>query len=175
MFGQALTFTATVNAVAPASGTPTGSVTFLDGSITLGTATLGRGGKTTLTTKALPAGSDTITAVYSGDSNFTTSTSTALTQTVNQDATTSTIASSANPSVSGQTVNFTATVKAVAPGSGTPTGSVTFLDGSTTLGTATLSSGGKVTFTTKAFLSGRTRLWRSTAATATSSPAPRRP
>ena len=149
VFGQSVAFTATVNAVAPASGTPTGSVAILDGSITLGTATLSSGGKATLTTKALPAGPDTITAVYSGDSNFTTSTSTALTQTVIQDATTTTIVSSANPSVSGQSVNFTATVKALAPGSGTPTGTVTFLDGSTTLGTATLSSGGKATFTTK--------------------------
>ena len=154
VFGQSVTFTATVNAVAPASGTPTGSVTFLDGSITLGTATLSSGGKATLTTKVLPAGSDTITAVYSGDSNFTTSTSTALTQTVYQDATTTTVVSSASPSVYGQSVTFKATVNAVAPGSGTPTGSVTFtftfLDGSTTQDTAPLNSGGKATFTTKA-------------------------
>ena len=154
VFGQSVTFTATVNAVAPASGTPTGSVTFLDGSITLGTATLSSGGKATLTTKVLPAGSDTITAVYGGDSNFTTSTSTALPQTVYQDATTTTVVSSASPSVYGQSVTFKATVNAVAPGSGTPTGSVTFtftfLDGSTTQDTAPLNSGGKATFTTKA-------------------------
>ena len=150
VFGQSVTFTATVNAVAPASGTPTGSVAFLDGSITLGTATLSTGGKATLTTKALPAGLDPITAVYSGDSNFSTSTSTALTQTVYPDATKTTVASSANPSVFGQAVHFTATVKAVAPGSGVPTGTVTFVDGSTFLGTATLGSGGKATFTTRA-------------------------
>ena len=52
VFGQSVAFTATVNAVAPASGTPTGSVAILDGSITLGTATLSSGGKATLTTKA---------------------------------------------------------------------------------------------------------------------------
>ena len=45
VFGQAVTLTATVSAVVPASGTPTGSVTFLDGSITLGTATLSTGGR----------------------------------------------------------------------------------------------------------------------------------
>jgi predicted secreted protein len=151
VFGQSVTFTATVNAVVPRSGTPTGFVTFLlDGSTTLGTAPLSSGGKATFTTKALPAGTDTITAVYSGNSNFATSTSTA-TQTVNPDTTTTTVGSSPNASVFGQSVTFTATVNVVAPGSGTPTGFVTFLlDGSTTLGTAPLSSGGKATFTTKA-------------------------
>ena len=140
-----MNFTATVKAVAPGSGTPTGSVTFLDGSTTLGTATLSSGGKVTFTTKALPVGSDTIMAVYGGDSNFITSTSTALTQTVNQDATKTTVTSSANPSVSGQPIIFTATVKAVAPGSGVPTGTVTFYDGSTSLGTAQLYGSGHAT------------------------------
>jgi predicted secreted protein len=141
VFGQAVTFTATVSAVAPATGTPTGSVTLLDGSITLGTATLSTGGKATFTTRALPVGSHTITLSYGGDSNFITSTSTALTQAVNQDATTTTVAASANPSVSGQPITFTATVKAVAPGSGVPTGTVTFFDGSTSLGPAQLLDG----------------------------------
>ena len=84
-------------------------------------------------------------AVYGGDSNFITSTSTALTQTVNQDATKTTVTSSANPSVSGQPIIFTATVKAVAPGSGVPTGTVTFYDGSTSLGTAQLYGSGHAT------------------------------
>ena len=53
-------------------------------------------------------------------------------------------------------MHFTATVKTEVPGSGVPTGTVTFLDGSTSLGTATLGSGGKATFTTRCFLSGRT-------------------
>ena len=144
IFGQSVTFTATVTAVAPGSGTPTGSITFLDGSTTLGTATLS-GGKATFKTSALAAGPHTITVSYSGDGNFVTSTSAPLTQTVNQAATTSKVTSSANPSVFGQSVTFTATVKAVAPGSGTPTGTVSFLDGSTTLGTGTL-SGGTATF-----------------------------
>ena len=144
VFGQSVTFTATVTAVAPGSGTPTGSITFLDGSTTLGTATLS-GGKATFKTTALAAGPHTITVSYSGDGNFVTSTSAPLTQTVNQAATTSKVTSSANPSVFGESVTFTATVKAVAPGSGTPTGTVSFLDGSTSLGTGTL-SGGTATF-----------------------------
>ena len=154
VFGQPVTFTATVSAVAPATGTLTGSVTFMDGSITLGTATLNTSGKATLTTKLLPAEVDSVTAIYSGDSNFATSTSTALTQTVNQDTTTTTVISSANPSVFGQSVTFTATVKAQAPGSGVPMGTVTFFDGSTSLGTTSLNSNGKATFKTSGFALG---------------------
>ena len=144
VFGQSVTFTATVTAVAPGSGTPTGSITFLDGSTTLGTATLS-GGKATFKTTALAAGPHTITVSYSGDGNFVKSTSAPLTQTVNHAATSSKVISSANPSVFGESVTFTATVKAVAPENGTPTGTVSFLDGSTTLGTGTL-SGGTATF-----------------------------
>jgi len=140
VFGQSVTFTATVTAVAPGSGTPTGSITFLDGSNALGTATLS-GGKATFKTSALAAGPHTITVSYSGDGNFVTSTSGPMTQAVNQAATTTKVTSSANPSIFGESVTFTATVKAVAPGSGTPTGTVSFLDGSTSLGTGTLSGG----------------------------------
>src|SRR5207244_658238 len=88
-------------------------------------------------------------AVYSGDSSFLSSDNSAspFTQTVNAANTTTALASSANPSVSGQSVTFTATVTATAPGTGTPTGTVTFKDGATTLGTATLSAG-SVTYTT---------------------------
>ena len=150
VFGQSVTFTATVTAAAPGSGTPTGptgTVTFMDGTTTLGSATLSRG-RARLTTSSLAVATHTITAVYSGDGNFTTSTSKAVSQTVRQDASTTRLTSSANPSVSGQSVTFTATVRAAAPGSGTPTGTVTFMDGSSTLGTATLSGTGTCTVTT---------------------------
>ena len=129
-----MTFTATVSA---ASGTPTGTVTFKDGATTLGTGTLS-GGVATFATSSLAIGGHTVTAVYGGDTNFTGSTSPGLTQTVNQGATTTSLGSSANPSVFGQSVTFTATVAAASPASGTPTGTVTFKDGATTLGTGTL-------------------------------------
>jgi hypothetical protein len=48
------------------------------------------------------------------------------------------VTSSVNPSVFGQAVTFTATVAAIPPATGTPTGTVTFLSGFTTLGTAVL-------------------------------------
>jgi len=149
VYGQSVTFTATVSAAAPGSGTPTGSVTFMDGSTALGSATLSSG-KASLKTSSLAVGSQAISAVYGGDGNFTTSTSAALTQTIQQDATTTSLKSSANPSVFGQSVTFTTTVKAASPGTGTPSGTVTFYDGSTAIGTETLGLGspGTATFST---------------------------
>ncbi len=146
-FGQSVSFTATMAAVSPGIGTPWGSVTFKDGSTAIGTATLG-GGVATFTTTSLATGSHpSITAVYGGDSNFNTSTSSAATQTVNQSSTTTTLTKSTTaPIIYGQSVTFTATMAAVSPGAGTPTGTITFMDGSTTLATATLSSGA-ATFT----------------------------
>jgi hypothetical protein len=81
VFGQAKTLTATVAAVPPGAGTPTGTVSFFDGATLLGTGTLA-GGIATLTTSTLAVGSHSLTAVYNGSSNFTGSTSPVDTQTV---------------------------------------------------------------------------------------------
>ncbi len=140
VYGQPLTLTATVQA-GPGAGTPTGTVTFLDGSTVVGTAPLS-GGSVTYTTATLATGAHSLSAVYGGRAlNFQGSTSATLTQTVNPDATTAVVTSSNSPAVFGQAVTFTATVSADAPGAGTPTGSVTFQDGTTSLGTATLGNG----------------------------------
>jgi hypothetical protein len=152
VFGQSVTFTATVSAVAPGVGTPTGTVTFKDGSTVLGTGTLSLG-VATYSTSALSVASHSITAVYGYDSNFTGSTSSAVTQVVNKANSSTALVSSLNPSVYSQSITFTATVSAVAPGAGTPTGTVTFKDGSTTLGTGTL-SGGVATYLTSALTGG---------------------
>ena len=153
IFGQSATFTASVSAVAPGAGTPTGTVTFKDGMTTLGTGTLS-GGSATFGTSNLSVASHSVTAAYGGDTNFTTSTSSALLQTVHQASTTTTLTSSANPSVFGQSVSLTVTVAAVAPGVGTPTGTVTFMDGASSLGTATLNSSAQATFSTPALTGG---------------------
>ncbi len=145
VFDQSVTFTATVTANAPGSGTPTGTVTFKDGSTILGTVHVDGSGIATLNISNLSVGSHSITAVYAGDTNFTTSTSSALTQTVNHDATTAAVVSSADPSAFSQPVTFTATVSANAPGSGTPTGTVTFMDGSTNLGSDSLNGSDQAT------------------------------
>src|SRR5205807_1940347 len=82
--GQSVTFTATVSV--SGAGTPTGTVTFMDGSTILGTVTLStsRKGVTTasFTLSTLDVGSHSITAIYSGDTNNTSSVSAALAQVV---------------------------------------------------------------------------------------------
>jgi len=130
-------------------------VTFKDAATILGTGTLGGSGKATFTTSALSVATHSITATYSGDGNFNAtgvggSTAPALSQVVNKADSLSTVTSSVNPSVFGQSVTFTATVTAVAPGVGTPSGTVTFKDAATILGTGTLDGSGKATFTTSA-------------------------
>jgi hypothetical protein len=140
VYGQSVTFTATVRASSPGSGTPTGSVTFYDGATALATMNLSDA-TATYTTSSLSVGAHAITAVYSGDGNFETSTSAAVNQGVNQDKTATALSSSANTAAHGQTVTFTATVTADAPGSGTPTGTVTFKDGSTVLATMPVGGG----------------------------------
>ncbi len=69
VYGQTVTLTATVAAVLPAVATPTGTVTFLDGATTIGTASVS-GGTATLTISTLAAANHSITATYSGDSQF---------------------------------------------------------------------------------------------------------
>ena len=74
--GQAVTFTATVTAQPGfGKGTPTGMVSFLDGATNIGNSPLNGGGVATLTTSTLPLGPNSITATYSGDTNFTPSAS----------------------------------------------------------------------------------------------------
>jgi MYXO-CTERM domain-containing protein len=145
--GGSVTFTATVSAVAPGAGTPSGTVTFKDGATTLGTGTLDAGGVATLATSSLAVGSHTITADYGGSASFATSSSAGLGQTVDKDGVVAQLASSLNPSTFGASVTFTATITSSA-GGGTPTGTVTFKEGATTLGTGTLDAGGVATYST---------------------------
>ena len=152
VFGQTVTFTATVAATAPAAGIPTGTVTFKDGATTLGTGTLS-GTSASFTTSTLSVGAHTITAVYDGDGSFNPSTSPPLTQTVNKGATTTAVTAAPNPSVFGQSVTLTATVAVTAPAAGTLTGTVTFKDGATTLGSGPV-SGTTATFATSALTVG---------------------
>ena len=152
-YGQVVTFTATV---APQySCTPTGTVTFYDGAtaisgaITLSSATA----MFTTTALQLVAGTHSITARYSGDSNFYAtgaggSTAPVLSQVVNQATTTTSVISTTNPSTYGQAVTFNATV---APEyAGTPTGTVTFYDGATAISGAINLSNATASYTTTA-------------------------
>src|SRR5437870_1777262 len=140
VIGQAVTLTAVVSPVAPGTGVPTGTVTFRDGAAVLGTVTLVNG-SASLVTSTLAVGSHSLTAAYSGGGNFLASTSAIVIHTVNPGSTSTTLTSTPNPSTLGQTVTLNATVSAVAPAVGVPTGTVTFRDGATVLATATLVNG----------------------------------
>ena len=151
VYGQAVTFTATVAAAASGAGTPTGSVQFVvDGTNFGAPVNLVNGSATSPSINSLGVGNHTVTAVYSGDPTFLTSTAANLTQTVNQASTTASVSSSLNPSAYTQSVTFTATISVVAPGGGTPTGTVTFQDGGVTLGTGMLDGTGHAAWTSAA-------------------------
>jgi hypothetical protein len=151
VFGQTVTFSATVSAVAPGTGTPAGTVQFKVDGADRGSAVPLSSGSASIDISDLGVTTGTnhvIQAVYSGNTNYLTSTGTLSGgQQVNKANTATTVISSKNPSVYSQLApTFTATIAAVPPGAGTPTGTVTFKDRGTTLGTGTL-SGGSATFT----------------------------
>lgn len=155
--GQSVTFTANVTAAsAPSnSAAPTGTVNFTDENNTnLGTATLDGTDHAALTTLSLLAGTHTITATYIPVSNSLYPTSHGTTpQVVNKIATSTAVTSSVNPSTVGQNVTFTATVIPAITTSGTPSGTIQFFDGTTSLGTGTL-VGGKTTISTASLTQG---------------------
>ena len=126
-FGVPVTLSVTVSAAAPGSGVPTGVVDFNDltTGAAFGTAPLVNGVATMAPISTLGVGAHTILVLYEGDPNFTLLVTT-FTLTVAPAATTVAVAASATPSPYGQPVVFRATVAAVAPGGGTPTGTVQF-------------------------------------------------
>jgi Bacterial Ig-like domain (group 3)/FG-GAP-like repeat/Abnormal spindle-like microcephaly-assoc'd, ASPM-SPD-2-Hydin/Protein of unknown function (DUF1573) len=79
--GQSVTFTATIKGSINTTTTPTGSVTFYDGTTSLGKVTMAAG-SASLSISTLTTGSHTITASYSGDTNFFAHTGAPLTQSV---------------------------------------------------------------------------------------------
>src|SRR5262249_48741183 len=145
------TFTATVSAVAPATSTPTGMVTFKDGATPLGNVAL-TNGRAVFTTSSLTATSHSITAVYNGDQTFNSSTAAPLTINISATKTKTAIkalTTSLNPASAGTAVTFTVTVAVVAPASGLPMGSVLFKDGTALLANVNTTNGRAVFTTSK--------------------------
>ncbi len=146
--GQSVTFTATMTSSA---GIPAGTVTFKEGNKVWASGVQVDGsGKASFTTTALAVGSHVITATFTGSAGWANSSRSAPAQVV-KNATNTGVSSSVNPSLSGQSVTFTATV--TAGSGGVPTGTVTFKDGATTLGSVALSSG-NASFTLSTLSSG---------------------
>jgi Bacterial Ig-like domain (group 3)/FG-GAP-like repeat len=123
--------------------TPTGTMTFYDGSVVVATVALS-GGQAAYTTPYKAVGTHVITATYSGDSNNSGSTST-LTEQI-EDTSKTAVISSGSPSAEGQPVTFTATVTSLY--GAIPNGeTVTFYDDGIAIGTGT-TTGGVAIFTT---------------------------
>jgi hypothetical protein len=142
-YGVPVTFTATIKPSGIAAAT--GVVNFLDGGVQIGTADLkGITNQATLTTSNLNVGSHTITVDYKGDASNSASTSPSITQVVIQTQTSTLVSANPNPGIAGVPVAIKATVK-VTTGVATPQGTVTFVSGANTLGTATLGAGGTAT------------------------------
>ncbi len=147
--GTSVSFTATI--AAPQGFAVTGTVTFKDGATVLGTGSVNGSGLAVFNDSTLAVGPHSITAVYSGDANNRASTSNLLVQTVQTAATKVTLVSSANPSLASATLTLTSTL--VGTG-GVVTGTVTFEDGTTVLGTSKLSAAGIATLITNGLLPG---------------------
>jgi hypothetical protein len=147
VFGQTELLTATVTSRV---GTPSGTVAFFDGNMVLAMVPINAAGQATLLV-SLGVGNHVLTAVFEGNSGFAASTSAVMAETVDRAATATALSPSASPAVAGQTIAFTAIVTAIAPGAGAPTGTITFLDGGTVLGTAALSADGRATLITAGF------------------------
>jgi hypothetical protein len=144
-YSQQILLTAIVGPDTAQDHNATGTVTFAFGNVTLGTVAISDGAATavaTLNVTSLPVGTDSLTASYSGDTNFAPSTGTA-TQVVSGYASTTALTATPDPSYVGQPVTLTAVVTEVGTAYFTrPSGSVTFYDGATELGQVTLGFNG---------------------------------
>jgi hypothetical protein len=143
LVGQLVTCTATVTS---SGGTPNaGTVKFYD-TKTECTATVA-GGTASCSTSTLVYGQHSLFAIYSGAAGFGTSASGYFVQTVKPNPTVTTLTSSANPAPVNQAITFTATVTHTT-GTPVPTGTVSFKDYATVIGSGTLNSSAVAAFAT---------------------------
>ncbi len=145
--GQSFTLTASI-ATQSGGAAPTGTVSFMVGGKsvgsgtvtgTAGSSTANASGTATASSVSFPsAGAQSITAVYSGDTNYAGSTSAAITvtATTGTQASTTVVTPSATSIASGGSVTLTAKVTGTANNAAGPTGTVQFMNGTTALGTA---------------------------------------
>jgi hypothetical protein len=135
-YGQPITFT--MNVATQDSIVPTGRVGFYDGDALIGIANLDATGSASLEVSDLAVGSHTIKAIYEGDDNYLAVAADPVDVAVSQnDSTAVAIAASPSQVYAGQTLTLTATITADSSGSA-PTGTVTFYDNGTAIGTADL-------------------------------------
>ena len=137
IYGQPVRFTMQV---ASGLGTPSGVVTLLRGDVVVAAAPLVNG-QATVDVASLNAGTHPLSASYPGDGGFAASASAVMAHTVARASTSTQLASSVNPSRSGQATTFTAVVSTAAAGAGAPTGVVEFLKAGVVFATVPLANG----------------------------------
>ncbi|TNM36316.1 Ig-like domain repeat protein [Nocardioides albidus] len=143
-YGETVELTATVASVT-GPDTPDGTVIFSDGDTVLGTAVLDATGTATLDVDDLAVGGHALTASYVGVEAFRPSESVAVALDVARASTTTTLTAAPASVTYGDPVTLTATLT---PGSGSgPTGSVSFSDGDSLLGTAVVDGDGTARLT----------------------------
>ena len=148
-FGQPVTLVATVTSESPGAETPTGTVTFYEGTTAMAAVPLDVSGRATLIINSLGLGDYSFTAVYGGEASSVGARSTAVSQSVAPaDTHVVLVLHAVRKRKKIAALGLTAEVGALAPGGGVPTGVVTFMRKKRTLGTAALSDG-QATLTVK--------------------------
>jgi hypothetical protein len=150
-FGQPVALNVTVSGLGT-TDIPTGQVTFVADNKVIGQVPLDGAGNCTFTTSDLLTGNHDVQAYYQSDTFFASSDNTQ--EVLISDGTNMDLQISPNPASAGQLVTITATITPQNAGSGTPTGTVKFDDGLTTLDTVTVDSNGVATFTSSTFTVG---------------------
>ncbi len=146
---QNVVLTATVTGSSPPNG---GTVKFFDGGTQIGSTQTLASGSAAITTQFSGAGTHNLTATYGGDSNDGASTSAIVGFVVAQFATTTALSATSSSAALGSPVTFTAAISGSVPD--VPTGTVTYKDGGTTIGTASLDGHARATLTTTSLAAG---------------------
>ncbi len=133
VYGQSNSATVTVAALAAGAGTPTGTVSVLDGSTVIAHGLL-TSGHVTLALPTRTVGTHHLVVRYAGSSSFAQSASSTLTLTVKKASTKTTLTSSATRVRAGTAVTLKALTTVLAPGKSAVKGTVTFFDGTKKLG-----------------------------------------
>jgi uncharacterized repeat protein (TIGR03803 family) len=148
IFGQTVTLSPTIKSNAPGSVPFTGIASLLDSSDNvLGTVALTAGGQAKFSIAGLAPGTYASRIVYAGDANHTAATSATFTLQVNLAGSSVALTTSANTLVFGQTLTLTATVNTTSAPGVPRTGTISFFDGATLIGTATLDGNSQATLT----------------------------
>jgi large repetitive protein len=126
VYGQPVAITATVTEQAPGTMAPTGSVTIYDGATAIATGALNAAGKFILNSTTLPVGTASLTAKFTGNSNFAGSSSASVLVSVGQVSTSTNLGFSSPSPVYGQPLTITATVTSASPSVAVPLGNLVF-------------------------------------------------